>query len=401
MKHFLLNVGAAIYFLLMLYMTWKALKFFWKRQPDFVDYRWSRKSKAQRSMERLAWTLGNTGCVFILLIIIGFWINIFSFDQSNKGATINSPIEDNLADKADLISFLNPDLPTENDEIVITNAIRGPVNPLAIEHLNQNAIELCILYIVAKKGAEFGNSRLQNWFERKSWYDQKTKNSIHATLKTLDPWDIKNIDILLKQREIVRNSKIKRESAAEITGKIYYGILSIDNYNKVKKLVKEWDLTKVSYEIDSLHAHYGYVFPDNNIQEYFSKQEWYAPNPAVTIEAVFNKFSPEEKAFLRILLDHKKSILDKHNQSPKYQIFNEAAIQSWSVLRIQEEINTVYARYGVDFSGSKMSTWAESLSDYKPVQGRTFEQAELLFRSEDREYIKKLAARRDFLNAKK
>lgn len=82
-------------------------------------------------------------------------------------------------------------------------------------------------------------------------------------------------------------------------------------------------------------------------------------------------------------------------EMPDSKILNSEMIAQWDAIRIRNEINTIYAKYGVQFTNVELRRWAEKLPQYKPVMGRTFSDAEALFSEIDRENIKLLAARRD------
>ncbi len=89
--------------------------------------------------------------------------------------------------------------------------------------------------------------------------------------------------------------------------------------------------------------------------------------------------------------------LESGGQEIEPDVLEPHDILNWDLLRVRQEINAVYARYGVIFPQKDIQSWAEKLPEYKGILGRTFDDAERLFTERDRHNVKVLAERRNLL----
>lgn len=89
--------------------------------------------------------------------------------------------------------------------------------------------------------------------------------------------------------------------------------------------------------------------------------------------------------------------LESGGQEMESEALERHDIINWDLLRTRQEINAVYAKYGVIFSQKDIQSWVEQLPKYKGIPGRTFDDAERLFSERDRHNIEVLAERRDLL----
>jgi hypothetical protein len=69
-------------------------------------------------------------------------------------------------------------------------------------------------------------------------------------------------------------------------------------------------------------------------------------------------------------------------------------VSGWDLARVRYEINTIYARRGVEFPDKQIQAWADKQSWYQRVPGRNAAGAESLFTDSERFNIELLAAQR-------
>lgn len=72
------------------------------------------------------------------------------------------------------------------------------------------------------------------------------------------------------------------------------------------KYFEEKELTKDDLKLlrNTIYAQYGYAFQSKDLQEYFTKFEWYLPDPNLTMEQV--KLTEKEKKFIDEILKQEK-----------------------------------------------------------------------------------------------
>lgn len=107
----------------------------------------------------------------------------------------------------------------------------------------------------------------------------------------------------------------------------------------------------------------------------------------------------------RLELDRQKLEMDRNTlnaaspgKDPNSKVLEKrldaTAISTWDLARVRYEINTIYARRGVEFPDREIQAWANKQSWYQRVPGRNASGAENLFTDAERFNIELLAARR-------
>ncbi len=78
-------------------------------------------------------------------------------------------------------------------------------------------------------------------------------------------------------------------------------------------------------------------------------------------------------------------------ESVPEEILNPAVISTWSIDRIRTEINTIYAKHGVEFGDKKVQEWADQQVWYQKVPGLGYSAAESKFTQTERKNVELLA----------
>ncbi len=100
------------------------------------------------------------------------------------------------------------------------------------------------------------------------------------------------------------------------------------------------------------------------------------------------------------ILRYEREEMQKEASLATVEKLNNAVISGWSIARIRYEINTIYARHGVEFPDKKIQEWADQQPWYHRVSGRNASGAESLFTDTERFNIELLAARRALVSGK-
>lgn len=167
--------------------------------------------------------------------------------------------------------------------------------------------------------------------------------------------------------------------------------------------ISNWDLTHVRTEINTIYARHGVIFPNKDLQAWATQQPWYRPVPGLTFDEVEKLFSADERKGIELLASRRDSLLGNVKSQralPVSEPLDPQIVVTWDALRVRAEINSIYARYGVDFPNRDLQAWADKQPGYKRVPGRTFDDVDLLMDSTDRSNIELLAARRTQINSR-
>jgi hypothetical protein len=156
------------------------------------------------------------------------------------------------------------------------------------------------------------------------------------------------------------------------------------------------ELQRVRYEINTIYARHGVVFPNEEIQSWAIQQKWYKAIPGRTFDEAEKLFTADERHDIEVLSARRDqfnqtrvndSVLSTGRLDPKN-------VASWNATKIQLEINTIYAHYGIEFPTPELQGWANKQPWYKTVPGRTSAQVDGLLGADERYNIEILAARR-------
>ncbi len=102
-------------------------------------------------------------------------------------------------------------------------------------------------------------------------------------------------------------------------------------------------------------------------------------------------------ALERERLELERQKLETNQQSPTAasgERLNTTVVSMWDLARVRYEINTIYARRGVEFLDKEIQAWADTQSWYQRVPGRNASGAESLFTDSERFNIELLAVQR-------
>lgn len=306
-------------------------------------------------------------------------------------------------------------------EKIRNTAHEMPIAPFTISKLNSGEIEDLILNIYARHGAIFESAEARRWAAQQPWYKAVPGKTIKDTDKEFDYITQTNVNRLVERWNRIqvdeghaplpvdetplagRGVSPDIETDAVPYAPVVLKALPLDGTssgaqgNLSREEIEGWNLARVKYEINQIYARHGVVFPKQEIQSHFEKQAWYKPVPGLTFDQAEEGFSTEERHDIEALAD-RRTLLTGGNQPqaalPVSEPLRLDLVTTWDAARVRNEINSIYARYGVDFTNAELRKWADKQPGYKCVPSRTFADAEELFTDTDRSNIKLLATRR-------
>lgn len=107
-----------------------------------------------------------------------------------------------------------------------------------------------------------------------------------------------------------------------------------------------------------------------------------------------NAFEHQSALGAEGVLRYEREEMRKEAGLPTGEKLDNAIISAWSTARIRYEINTIYARHGVEFPDRKIQEWADQQPWYHRVPGRDYAMAESLFTETERNNIELLGQAR-------
>ncbi len=318
-------------------------------------------------------------------------------------------------------------LDTSSFEKIRNTAHEMPMVPFTISKMNASEVEDIVLNIYARHGAIFENAEAQRWAAQQPWYKAVPSKTIKDTDKEFDSITQTNVNLLVERWNRIqvdeghaplpvdetplagRGVSPDIETDAVPASPVVFKALPLDETssgaqgNLSREEIQDWNLARVKSEINQIYARQGVVFPKQEIQSHFEKQAWYKPVPGLTFDQAEEGFSTEERHDIEALAD-RRTLLTGGNQPqtalPVSEPLGLDLVTTWDAARVRNEINSIYASYGVDFTNEDLRKWADKQPWYKFVLGRTFADADALFSETDRNNIEVLAARRSQINNK-
>ena len=301
-----------------------------------------------------------------------------------------------------------------------------PLSPVIVTKLNAEEVEDLILIIYARYGAVFESLSAQRWADQQPWYKKVPGKSIKQAEKEFSYSAVHNVAQLVERWNRIQvedglapvpvdegplagravspdlekdttslSSAVLKALPVEETSSVVLGDLSLER-------IQGLDLATVRYEINRIYARHGVVFPKQEIQDQFEKQAWYKPDRELTFDQAEEKFSMEERHNIEALAARRDMLMGGNQAQmglPVSTPLTAELVATWDAARVRNELNTIYARYGVDFTNAELRKWAEKQPGYKSIPGRTFADAEALFSEIDRGNIEMLASRRSQINS--
>lgn len=302
-----------------------------------------------------------------------------------------------------------------------------PISPSRLSKLNSGEIEDLILIIYARYGADFESVSAQKWADHQPWYQKVPGKTIKDAEKEfsnsadnnvtglVERWNRIQVEEGLAPVPVDESPLAGRAVSSDIEENAVSGssvvlkALPVDEASSLLQVnlgleeIQNWNLARIKYEINKVYARHGVVFPKQEIQAHFEKQAWYKPIPGLTFDQAEVRFSIEERHNIQELAA-RRDILLNGNQArtalPVSEPLSPELVAKWDAARVRNEINSIYASYGVDFTNADLRKWADKQPWYKCVLGRTFADADALFSETDRKNIEVLAARRSQINDK-
>ena len=305
------------------------------------------------------------------------------------------------------------------DEVIVSQVLA---------RLNVGEVENMILAIYARHGAEFESASAQNWANQQPWYRRVTGRTIKDAEKEFNVIAQHNVRHLVE-----RWNKLQKDEGqppvpvdkSPLAGRAVSPDLEADSDSSAPAVLKALpvdespparqgnlnseeiegrDVARVRSEINTIYARHGVVFPNKELQAWASQQPWYKPDPGLTFDEAEKQCSVDERHDIEVLASRRDSLLGKvviQRALPVSESLNSQLIATWDASRVRTEINSVYARYGVDFPNRELQSWADKQPGYKRIPGRTFDDVDLLLDGNDRSNIELLAARRTQINSRK
>lgn len=216
-----------------------------------------------------------------------------------------------------------------------------------ILNLNMDEIEDLLLNIYARHGTTFENTADQKWADNQTWYKKTAGRTIHTARQYFDEASKYNVSTLVSRWNEIQVSEghaplpegesplITRSASPDIegdnTGKADSALKAIPvdefpvdsqvlkalpveagvavvrgNLNSIE--IQKWDIARIRYEINTIYARHGVVFPKREIQEYFESKVWYKPVPGRTFDDVEKLLSPEEKIDIEALANRRQEL---------------------------------------------------------------------------------------------
>ncbi|MCF7673718.1 MAG: YARHG domain-containing protein [Akkermansiaceae bacterium] len=313
-------------------------------------------------------------------------------------------------------------------EKIRNTAYEMPIAPFTISKLNAGEVEDIILNIYARHGAVFESAEAQNWAAQQPWYravpgktikdaDEEFGYIVKTNVTRLvERWNRIQIEEGHAALPVDESPLAGRGVSPDIEMDVVSGspivlkALPVDQEppsamsgNLKPEEIESWDEARVRAEINTIYARHGVVFPKKELQDWAEKQPWYQPVPGLTFEQAEERFSVEERHDIEALAARRDLLLGGNQPEralPGSAPLRPELVATWDATRVRNEINTIYASYGVDFTSAELRKWAEKQPGYKCVPGLTFADAEALFSDTDRGNIEVLAARRAQINSR-
>lgn len=289
-----------------------------------------------------------------------------------------------------------------------------------ISKMNTGELENLIVAVYALHGAEFASKSAQDWANQLTWYRRVRGRTIKDAELEFSPHEQKLVRLSAEQWNTLReNEGLSRIPIEEspLAGRAVSPELEEDGHSNSSIVLKalpanevavqgslnpeeieRWDEAKVRTEINTIYARQGIVFPSKELQEWAVRLPGYKPIPGLSYDEAEAGFSDTERHNIEMLAARRDRILGKATVSKALPVavpLDPQLVATWDAARVRYEINSIYARYGVEFPSRELQTWAEKQPWYQRVPGRTFEDVDAMIEDVERHNIELLAARRD------
>lgn len=300
-------------------------------------------------------------------------------------------------------------------------AIDRAIPSQEIARMDMGEVGNMILAIYARHGAVFESASAPRWTYQQPWYRRVAGRTIKDPEKDFSHVAQHNVN-----RLIVRWNQLQEEAGpapvpvagSPLAGRSESPDLEVESDSGEPAVMKsapvsddppvrqggfnpeeieEWEMARVRTEINTIYARHGVVFPAPELQAWADRQPWYQPVAGLTFDQAEDRFSVEELQYIKALVARRDRILGKApalKVPPLSEPLDPQLVATWDASRVQLEINSVYARYGVSFPNRKLQAWADKQPWYQRVPGRTFGEVDAMIGDVDRHNIGLLAARR-------
>ncbi|MBV9470480.1 MAG: YARHG domain-containing protein [Abitibacteriaceae bacterium] len=169
--------------------------------------------------------------------------------------------------------------------------------------------------------------------------------------------------------------------------------------------VADWSPAQVRYAVNEMYARHGFVFKDLALRKQFLQYGWYKPIPGLIQKQVEAHFNHYERENLRVLSSsHSAGKRTVHEAARAYpgehfpethtRLIRRSEVAAWTSDQVRYAINEMYARHGLVFKDMDIRKQFLQFKWYRPVPGRTQQQAEADFNHYERENLKVLSAAR-------
>jgi YARHG domain len=229
--------------------------------------------------------------------------------------------------------------------------------------------------IYARHGYVFNDQNLQNYFSSQPWYRPLGNNRL--AVATLSPVERKNI-ATIRFREQAKVAAPDPQSAW--MGRWPETSVYVIRPDDLLHLSTQ-DLRLMRNEI---YARHGYVFNDQNLQNYFSSQPWYRPkgdnNSAIA------ELTPVERQNIEIIRSREEAnVAAPYPQSASMGRWPETSIYvvrpddllHYSPQDLRLMRNEIYARHGYVFNDPFLQGYFSGQAWYRPRGNNSQAEAEL------------------------
>lgn len=138
--------------------------------------------------------------------------------------------------------------------------------------------------------------------------------------KPVDETKPEDVSIVKRESKLVKAHPKKKKPATTLTKEEkkealeqekHQYLFSSDKERLTEEYLDQWDMETIQLVKNEIYARHGYVFRDEELQEYFSSKDWYEPNP----EFAPSLLNDIEKENLKIILQYMEKVESLDNRA--------------------------------------------------------------------------------------
>ncbi len=221
----------------------------------------------------------------IVLIVIFIIIFIFTLDKLNNKNNINEEYSDYKYEDLDEEYSDESEYKKDNNYIIEDSDSRY-LSEDELSGYRREGLKYIKNEIYARHGYVFEDNEYQEYFDKKSWY--KRDYSFEGKWEDFNLYEKANIELI--NNKLINIVLINDENyIIEDSGSRYLSEAELEEYTP----------KKLAYIRNEIYARYGYVFGDNEYQEYFDKKSWYERD--YSFEGKWEDLNTYEKANIKLI----------------------------------------------------------------------------------------------------